>query len=93
MCIIMTSFFNASNGSLLLSVLFHFQMMNPIFPDAEPYDNLLYIGLAIILVVLNRKTMFKKGTGITEVFPPKHDGENAYETDDTAKNSVSATAG
>lgn len=93
MCIIMTSFFNASNGSLLLSVLFHFQMMNPIFPDAEPYDNLIYIVVAVIVVVLNRKTMFKKGTGITEVFMPKHEGENSYEADETAKNPLSATVG
>jgi len=90
--IIMTPYFNASNGSLLLAVLYHFQMMNPIFPDAEPYDNLIYIAVAVIVVVLNRKTMFKKGTGITEVLISEQNSEAANEVDDTAKNSLSATA-
>jgi len=81
--IIMTPFFNASKGSLLLAVLYHFQMMNPVFPDAQPYDNLLYIMVAVIVVLLNRKTMFKKGTGVTEVLMLEREGE-------TAKNSLSA---
>jgi len=68
--VIMTPFFNAAQGSLLLSVLYHFQMMNPIWPDAQPYDNLIYIGIAAIVVVLNRKTMFQREYGITDVLMP-----------------------
>jgi hypothetical protein len=67
----MTPFFNAAQGSLLIAVLYHFQMMNPIWPDAQPYDNLIFIGIAIIVVVLNRKTMFQRGYGITDVLMPE----------------------
>lgn len=90
--IVMTPFFNASKGSLMLAVLYHFQLMNPIFPDAQPYDNLMFIAVAVIVVVLNRKTMFKKGTDVTEVFMPGQNNEVTYETDETVKNSLSATA-
>ena len=69
--VIMTPFFNAAQGSLLIAVLYHFQMMNPIWPDAQPYDNLIYIGIAAIVVVLNRKTMFQRGYGMTDVLMPE----------------------
>lgn len=66
-CVILTPFFNASRGSLLIAVLYHFNMMNPLWPDAQPYDNLIWIGVAVVIVWLNRKTMFQKGAGVTEV--------------------------
>jgi membrane protease YdiL (CAAX protease family) len=65
--VILTPFFNASKGSLLIAVLYHFQMMNPIFPDAQPYDNIIWIGVAVVVVFLNRRTMFQRGEGATEV--------------------------
>ncbi len=65
--IILTPLFNASGGSLLIAVLYHFQMMNPIWPDAQPYDNFLFVILAIVIVWLNRRTMFQRGSGVTEV--------------------------
>lgn len=69
--VIMTPFFNAAQGSLLISVLYHFQLMNPIWPDAQPYDNLIFIGIAVIVVVLNRKTMFQRAYGIRDVLMPE----------------------
>jgi hypothetical protein len=36
--VIITGLFNASGGSTLLSAFFHFNLMNPIFPEAQPYD-------------------------------------------------------
>ncbi len=68
--VILTPFFNVSRGSLLIAVLYHFQMMNPIFPDAQPWDNILWIAVAVIVVWLNRSTMFKRGQGVTEVLMP-----------------------
>ena len=65
--VILTPLFNASRGSLLISILFHFQMMNPIFPDAQPWDNLLWVAFAIVIVWLNRRTMFQRGSGVTDV--------------------------
>jgi membrane protease YdiL (CAAX protease family) len=63
--VILTPFFNASRGSLLVAVLYHFQMMNPIFPDAQPWDNILWIAVAVIVVWLNRRKMFSRETGVT----------------------------
>lgn len=68
--VILTPFFNAAWGSLLVAVLYHLQMMNPIFPDAQPWDNLLWIGVAVIVVWLNRRTMLQRGNGVTDVLMP-----------------------
>ena len=71
--VILTPFFNASKGSLLIAVLYHFQMMNPIFPDAQPYDNILWIAVAVIVVWLNRRKMFRRGEGVMEVLMPEEE--------------------
>jgi membrane protease YdiL (CAAX protease family) len=71
MSVILTPMFNASRGSLLISVLFHFQMMNPLWPDAQPYDNLLFVALAVVVVFLNRRSMFRRGEGVKEVALPE----------------------
>jgi membrane protease YdiL (CAAX protease family) len=68
--VILTPLFNTSRGSLLISALFHFQVMNPAFPDALPWDILLYVVVAIIVVWINRQEMFQKGSGVTEVLMP-----------------------
>jgi hypothetical protein len=69
--IILTPLFNVSRGSLLIAVLFHFQVMNPIFPDAQPWDILIYIVVAVIVVWLNRRQMFQRGSGVTDVLMSK----------------------
>jgi membrane protease YdiL (CAAX protease family) len=91
--VILTPLFNSARGSLLIAYLYHFQMMNPIIPDAQPWENLLFALAAVVIVVLNRRTMFKKGAGVTEVLMPKVDSETTYEADETTKNSLSATTG
>jgi len=93
MSIILTPLFNASRGSLLISALFHFQMMNPAFPDAQPWDILLFVIAAVIIVWLNRHTMFKRGTGITEVLMPEKSNNLALETGELGINSLSTTIG
>lgn len=67
--VIVTALFNRSHGSILLSAFFHFQLMNPIFPDAQPYDTYLLIAVASLIVLRNRKDMFTKEGSITEVIP------------------------
>lgn len=91
--IIITPLFNNARGSLLIAYLYHFQMMNPIIPDAQPWENLLFAITAVVIVVLNRHTMFKKGAGVTEVLMPEQNSEATYEADETAKNPLSATIG
>jgi len=65
--VILTPLFNASRGSLLIAALYHFQVMNPLFPDAQPWDTLFFVLAAVMIVWLNRKTMFQKGSGVREV--------------------------
>lgn len=65
--VIMTPLFNASRGSLLIAILYHLNIMNPIFPDAQPWDSYLLAIAAAVIVFLNRRQMFQRGSGITEV--------------------------
>jgi membrane protease YdiL (CAAX protease family) len=69
--VIMTPLFNASRGSLLIAILYHIQIMNPIFPDAQPWDSYLFALAAVIVVFLNRQQMFQPGSGVTEVLNPE----------------------
>jgi membrane protease YdiL (CAAX protease family) len=65
--VILTPLFNASRGSLLIAILYHLQIMNPIFPDAQPWDSVLFAIVAVIIVFLNRRQMFQRGSGVMEV--------------------------
>ncbi len=65
--IIMTALFNASRGSILLAAFLHFQMMNPVWPDAQPYDSGLFLVVAVLIVFLNRRTMFSREGAVGEV--------------------------
>ncbi|MEO8354773.1 MAG: type II CAAX endopeptidase family protein [Chloroflexota bacterium] len=65
--VILTPLFNASRGSLLIAILYHLNMMNPIFPDAQPWDNFLFAIAAVVIVFLNRRQMFQRGSGVTQV--------------------------
>lgn len=70
--LILTPLFNASRGSILLAVLFHFQLNNPLWPDAQPYDMYLFAAAAAVVVWLNRKAMFSRQDAATEVVPGSH---------------------
>ena len=69
--VIMTALFNDSRGSLLLPFLLHFQMNNPIWPDAQPWDNLLLAVWAIVVVWSNRSKMFQRDAGVTDILIPE----------------------
>ncbi len=67
--VIATALFNKSRGSILLSAFFHFSLMNPIFPDAQPYDTYLLIIAASLIVWFKRRDMFTKEGSVKEVIP------------------------
>lgn len=67
--VIVTPLFNASRGSILLTAFFHFTVMNPVLPAAEPYDTYILVVMAAVVVWLNRKTMFTRTHAETEVVP------------------------
>ncbi len=69
--VILTPLFNDSRGSLLIAYLYHFQVMNPIWPDAQPWDNLLFAIAAVIIVWLNRRRMFQHGSGVIDILMPE----------------------
>jgi uncharacterized protein len=66
---IVTPLFNTSRGSILLPALFHFQVNNPLCPDAQPYDTVAFVAAAVLVVWLNRKAMFSRKSAVMEVIP------------------------
>jgi len=67
--VIVTPLFNESGGSILLSAVYHFMLMNPIFPDAQPYDTYILIVIAFFIVIFKRKSMFGRADSVTEIIP------------------------
>lgn len=68
--IILTPMFNAARGSLLIAALYHFQMNGPIWPDAQPWDILIFAVIAVVIVLLNRRTMLTCDGAATDVLMP-----------------------
>lgn len=68
--LILTVLFNDFRGSLLIAVLFHFQVNNPIWPDAQPWDNFLLACVAVAIIWFSRRTMFQHHSGITDILMP-----------------------
>ena len=67
--VIVTPLFNSSRGSILLPAFFHLQLINPLWPDAQPYDTWLFVVVAAVVVWLNRDAMFSLQGAITDVLP------------------------
>jgi hypothetical protein len=49
----------------------HFQLMNPAWPDAQPYDTIILAGIATLVIWFNRQKMFTKTTAHAEILPLK----------------------
>lgn len=67
--VILTAIFNDARGSLLVSMLFHFQMNNPLWPDAQPYDMYVYTVAALVIVWFKRNDLFSRASAVTAVIP------------------------
>ena len=67
--LIVTPIFNASRGSILWPMLYHFQLINPLWPDAQPYDTYILIGVSALILVLRREAMFSNRHACTVVIP------------------------
>jgi membrane protease YdiL (CAAX protease family) len=65
--VIITPLFNATRGGILLPMIFHFQLNNPMWPDALPLDIPFWVLAAIIVTVIYRKEMFDLGSGVKRV--------------------------
>lgn len=73
LAILVTPIFNSSRGSLLLPILFHWQLINPFWPDAQPWDTRMLVLVCAIAVWMNRRTLFSREGAITEVIPAAGD--------------------
>jgi membrane protease YdiL (CAAX protease family) len=72
LAVILTPMFNAARGSILIAALFHFQLNNPIWPDAQPWASYLFVVIAVVVVLLNRRVMLSREGAVTDVLlPPK----------------------
>ena len=67
--VLVTPIFNSARGSFLWPMLFHWQLINPFWPDAQPWDTWILVAVAIIIVWWNRATMFTRAGAVTEVVP------------------------
>ncbi|TFL16386.1 CPBP family intramembrane glutamic endopeptidase [Jannaschia formosa] len=67
--ILVAPILNDARGSLLLPVLFHWQLINPFWPDAQPWDTWILFGVATVVVWLRRDAMFDRRGAVTDVVP------------------------
>lgn len=72
----LTPMFDAARGSLLIPILYHFQLNGPVWPDAQPVDSFLFIAVAIAVVAVNRRKLFSRGEAPTDLFAPTSDATN-----------------
>ena len=56
-------------------MLFHYQLINPLWPDAQPWDIPIFVAVAVAVTWLNRRTLFTREGAVTEVIPAS--GERA----------------
>ena len=80
-------------NSLLISALYHFQVMNPAFPAAQPWRYSYVVIAAVIIVWMNRQTMIQRGAGVTEVLMPEKTSVLTPKVDDMANNSLATSIG
>ena len=70
----LTPMFDAARGSILIPILYHFQLNGPVWPDAQPTDSFLFVAIAVVVVALNRRRLFTKGGAPTDLFAPGPEG-------------------
>jgi len=74
LAILVTPIFNAARGSLLLPILFHWQLINPFWPDAQPWDTWILVAVAAAIVWWKRDAMLRREGAVTEVVPEARPG-------------------
>jgi CAAX protease family protein len=78
-CMIQVPMFNASRGSLLIAALYHLQLNVPAWPDAQPWENWLFAALAVVVMIVCRRSMFSCRGAVTDVLAPAGTGSRAAE--------------
>ncbi|MGB8360256.1 MAG: CPBP family intramembrane glutamic endopeptidase, partial [Acidimicrobiia bacterium] len=65
--VLITPMFNAAGGSILIAMLFHYQMNGPAWPDAQPWENYIFAAIALVVVLANRRKMLGHEDAATSV--------------------------
>ena len=69
LAVLVTPIFNRTGGSLLWPMLFHWQLINPFWPDAQPWDTWILVAVAVAVVWWNRDTMLTRDGAVIGVVP------------------------
>lgn len=72
LAVLVTPIPNRSRGSLLWPMLFHWQLINPFWPDAQPWDTWILVAVAVVVVWWNHDSMFTREGAVTEVVPRRN---------------------
>ncbi len=67
LAVLVTPIFNRTGGSLLWPILFHWQLINPFWPDAQPWDTWILVAVAVVVVWWNRDSMLRREVAVTGV--------------------------
>ncbi|MCU4653453.1 CPBP family intramembrane metalloprotease [Roseibacterium sp. SDUM158016] len=74
LAVLVTPIFNSARGSLLLPMLFHWLLINPFWPDAQPWDTWILAVIAVVVIWWKRDEMLTRRGAVTEVVPSGHGG-------------------
>ncbi|MCC0023799.1 MAG: CPBP family intramembrane metalloprotease [Hyphomicrobiaceae bacterium] len=69
LAVLVTPIFNATQGNLLLPMMFHWQAIIPFWPDAQPWDTWIFAAIAAVIIWVKRDTMFSSPGAVTRVIP------------------------
>ena len=72
LAVLVTAVFNETRGSLLWPILFHWQLILPVWPDAQPYDTWMMVIIAVAVVWVRRDAMLSRDGAVTRVIPHRH---------------------
>ena len=73
--VLVTPILNRGRGSLIWPMLFHWQLINPFWPDAQPWDTWILVAVTFVVIWRNRDSMFDREGAVTEVVPRMGKGE------------------
>ena len=90
LAVILTPIFNAARGSILIAMIYHFQMNGPAWPDAQPWENFIFAAIAIAIVAFTWRAMTTREGAATEIFAS--DRETTLETVAVGAQSLSTSA-
>jgi membrane protease YdiL (CAAX protease family) len=68
--VVVSAMFNAARGSILIAALIHFQVNGPVWPDAQPWDSVVWVAVAVVVLLLNRDRMLSREGAVTEILYP-----------------------